>query len=156
MKRLPTLCRLGSTIKMRSPIWILLLLKEVATKVVYFPAFCFLVQSVAVFALHSVLLARMEVKINDAFGDNGFTFREGVFLVAVLVTSGIETFLSNWLGLLILACIGATVTVVAIIGAPEIAIYLYLKHLNSKLRNRSNGFNRILRKRFSFRGYFFS
>ena len=98
----------------------------------------------------------MKIKINDAFSDKGFTFREGVFLVVVLVASGIETFLSNWLGLLVPACIGATVTVVALIGAPEIAVYLYLKHLNSKLRNRSNGFNRILRKRFSFRGYFFS
>ena len=98
----------------------------------------------------------MGIKVNDAFGDKGFTFREGVFLVVILVASGIKTFLSNWLGSLVPACIGATVTVVALIGAPEIAVYLYLKHLNSKLRNRPNGFNRILRKRFSFRGYFFS
>ena len=97
----------------------------------------------------------MEVKINDAFSDNGFTFREGVFLVAVLVASGIKTFLSNWLGSLVPACIGATVTVVALIGAPEIAVYLYLKHLNSKLRNRPNSFNRILRERFSFANTFF-
>ena len=97
----------------------------------------------------------MKIKTNDAFGDKGFTFREGVFLVVVLVASGIETFLSNWLGSLVLACIGATVTVVALIGAPEIAVYLYLKHLNSKLRNRPNGFNRILRERFSFADIFF-
>ena len=59
----------------------------------------------------------MKIKINDAFSDKGFTFREGVFLVVVLVASGIETFLSNWLGLLVPACIGATVTVVALMVA---------------------------------------
>ena len=97
----------------------------------------------------------MKIKINDAFSDKGFTFREGVFLVVVLVASGIETFLSNWLGSLVPACIGATVTVVALIGAPEIAVYFYLKHLKSKLRNCPNGFNRILRERFSFANTFF-
>ena len=103
----------------------------------------------------------MEVKINDAFGDNGFTLREEVFLVVILVASGIETFLSNWLGSLVPACIGATVTVVALIGEPEIAVYLYLKHLNSKLRNRPNGFlteysaRDFLSRIFFFLKYFF-